>query len=330
MNNLTAAAGVRTLAAGQWHHVAIVFDGALTESNLKLYVNGTPEKFTQITDTAVKDAASPLWIGVLNDADLLGFKGKVDEVRVYRGKALTLTEIADAYQGIPTNLGPQITLVRNRHRRRRATVLAIRHRDRPRRSLAAQLCLDESERSGGVTFTTPAASSTGATAAAGGVYVIRFTANDGQITTFADVLATITASSAYQSWLAANSLPADGTGDGAPSANPSGDGVVNAIKFALGLSVNDQGTAGTLSIEPNRSFRCKLPRLHLHPPRARSSRRHLCGRSQCRPRDVVIRGNHRGIQRDERRAAHDHHARHPGASAPVPPAASSALRVTLP
>ncbi len=249
INNATAATGVRMLAAGQWHHVAIVFDGSLTESNLKLYVNGTPETFVQIPDTAVKDADSPLWLGVLNGGDSLGFQGKVDEVRVYRGKALTLTEIADAYQGIPSNLGLKIALASAASGDAGQPFALSASVTDPDGPLPLAFAWTKASGPAGVTFTTPAASSTDATAAAGGVYVIRLSASDGQITTFADALATITASSAYQSWLTANALPSDGTGDGAPTANPSGDGVPNAFKFALGLNVNDPGYAGRMTTE---------------------------------------------------------------------------------
>lgn len=51
----------------------------------------------------------------------------------------------------------------------------------------------------------------------------------------------------YQQWLAANNLPADGSGAGAPEANPSGDGVSNEMKFALGLPVNSPGLDGRVS-----------------------------------------------------------------------------------
>jgi parallel beta-helix repeat protein len=50
----------------------------------------------------------------------------------------------------------------------------------------------------------------------------------------------------YQQWLIAHGLPADGSGSGAPDASPSGDGVPNEMKFALGLPVNSKGYEGRL------------------------------------------------------------------------------------
>lgn len=51
----------------------------------------------------------------------------------------------------------------------------------------------------------------------------------------------------YQQWLAANGLPTDGSGNGAPEANPSGDGVSNEMKFALGLPVSSPGVDGRVT-----------------------------------------------------------------------------------
>lgn len=53
--------------------------------------------------------------------------------------------------------------------------------------------------------------------------------------------------SAYQQWLEGNDLPLDASGAGAPAANPSGDGVPNALKCALGLAVNSDGFAGKMT-----------------------------------------------------------------------------------
>jgi parallel beta-helix repeat protein len=51
----------------------------------------------------------------------------------------------------------------------------------------------------------------------------------------------------YAQWLAANGLPPDGSGDGAPDADPLGDRVSNEMKFALGLAVNVRGHGGRMT-----------------------------------------------------------------------------------
>ena len=51
----------------------------------------------------------------------------------------------------------------------------------------------------------------------------------------------------YQQWLVANGLPSDGTGNGAKTAAPLGDGVTNEMKFALGLSLSTRGYGGRVA-----------------------------------------------------------------------------------
>jgi len=51
----------------------------------------------------------------------------------------------------------------------------------------------------------------------------------------------------YEQWLAANGLPPDGSGDGAPGIDPMDDGVSNAMKFALGLPLETRGYGGRVT-----------------------------------------------------------------------------------
>lgn len=51
----------------------------------------------------------------------------------------------------------------------------------------------------------------------------------------------------YADWLTANDLPSNGSGLGAKTANPSGDGVPNELKFALGLPVDSQRYGGRVT-----------------------------------------------------------------------------------
>ena len=55
------------------------------------------------------------------------------------------------------------------------------------------------------------------------------------------------AGATYTSWLTANGLPANGSGLGAKTASPAGDGVANELKFALGLPVTTPGYGGRLT-----------------------------------------------------------------------------------
>jgi len=58
---------------------------------------------------------------------------------------------------------------------------------------------------------------------------------------------TLVITSPYAAWLAANNLPADGSGNGALTACPAGDGITNLAKFALGIAANTPGYQGRFS-----------------------------------------------------------------------------------
>ena len=58
---------------------------------------------------------------------------------------------------------------------------------------------------------------------------------------------TLVVTSPYATWLAANNLPADGSGNGALTACPAGDGITNLAKFALGIAANTPGYQGRFS-----------------------------------------------------------------------------------
>jgi uncharacterized protein YfiM (DUF2279 family) len=51
----------------------------------------------------------------------------------------------------------------------------------------------------------------------------------------------------YQSWLLANGLPMDASGNGSATATPASDGLPNLIKYALGLPPGVNGHGGRLS-----------------------------------------------------------------------------------
>jgi arylsulfatase A-like enzyme len=87
--------GTRDLRDGQWHHVACTFtnDGSPNVTDVKLYVDGTPETIsTSQSQTVDTDGTSlPVTIGV--DSQNRYFNGVIDEVRIYR-RALSPAEIA--------------------------------------------------------------------------------------------------------------------------------------------------------------------------------------------------------------------------------------------
>ncbi len=91
------ALGVRGTIAindGQWHHVAVTYDGSSSISGIKLYVDGTLDASLAQYDTlgtnSVADSA-PLLIGAAENG-LQPWSGDIDEVEVFN-RALTQSQI---------------------------------------------------------------------------------------------------------------------------------------------------------------------------------------------------------------------------------------------
>ena len=72
------------LAAKQWHHVFVTYNGSSKVAGLKLYVDGSPIEVeaTHDTLTATSKTATPLHIGKRSAS--LPFKGMIDDVRIYQ------------------------------------------------------------------------------------------------------------------------------------------------------------------------------------------------------------------------------------------------------
>ncbi len=90
--------GSRVVNDGLWHHVACVFSGvgSLNVTNVKLYVDGTPDSvFSSQTAQAIDTGdAGPVKIG--SDAQARFFTGVIDEVRIY-DSALSSANILSLY-----------------------------------------------------------------------------------------------------------------------------------------------------------------------------------------------------------------------------------------
>ena len=252
--NRPALTGTAALPVGQWCHVAVVFDGALSTNNLQIYLNGIPDKFgtiTGLTNNIIPHFTSNLRIGTwfsaaTNVSTQLSLNGMVDEFRLY-SRVLSIPEIQDLALGHPANTGPVIKLGASAVNGSAGQPFAL-NATVSDDSLPGPLQTAWSKVGGpgSVSFADPIATSTSATALTGGSYTLRLTASDGSIVTFGDVAANITGDP-YQQWLQANNLPSDGSGDGAPAAMPLSDGVPNVIKYALGLNLDVRGYGDRLT-----------------------------------------------------------------------------------
>lgn len=94
-------------ADSDWHHIALVFDGANT--SLELYIDGVLETSTTSALTVLATHSSPGGVGGVITGDAFGsgtndsfFTGKMDAFAIY-DSVLTLTEIRDAACYVPSD-----------------------------------------------------------------------------------------------------------------------------------------------------------------------------------------------------------------------------------
>lgn len=92
-SNWNLALSDQVLSAGEWYHVAGVYDG----TNIKVYINGV-ERGSQPYSSGIVDSATPLLIGKRSDGN--PFNGEIDEVYVW-SRSLTPS---DVYQHYASNL----------------------------------------------------------------------------------------------------------------------------------------------------------------------------------------------------------------------------------
>lgn len=246
ISNKTAVVGDNVLSAGQWYHVVMIFDGSQATNNLQLYLNGSPEKFGTVTgltgNIIPRKALAPLRIGDYTNAALggtsLGLNSMVDEVRLYN-RVLTLDEIQDLAQAGPSNMGPKIALTSSSVSGPVGTQLALGATVTDD-GLPGAVTLGWSKASGpgSVVFSNPVSGTTNATTSTAGSYCLRITANDGSITTFADVAASFEASGGIDSWRMLHFGTTLNEGNAADGAVLTRDGLANLLKYVLGLDPN--------------------------------------------------------------------------------------------
>ncbi len=229
-NRLSSAT---SFVAGRWYHVAVTFDAALPSAQrLKLYVNGAPDKFLSTAQTAVPRFTSPLYVGGYDPTNTnASFNGSIDEVRVYN-RALSQSEITALASASPANMAPVITgttAFTGSVGQSFLITAGVSDDALPGSPLAMNWMQVNGPSS--LAITDAFSSSANAFGSVVGVYGLRLTASDGDVTSFADFSATLTGFT-YAGWAAAHSL----TGENAmETATPDNDGVPNLLKFATGL-----------------------------------------------------------------------------------------------
>ena len=82
-----------TVSANQWVYVAMVRDG----NTITLYINGSADGTVSVTGVSVNDSAQPLGIGTYGDTVGAYFNGYIQDLRITRGYARTITTPTAAF-----------------------------------------------------------------------------------------------------------------------------------------------------------------------------------------------------------------------------------------
>ena len=81
-----------TPPSGQWNHIVMTYDG----SNVRIYMNNTLEE-TQAVTGDVSNPTENIYIGGFGSQTFRDFNGRIDEVGIWRGKALSVSEVSTLY-----------------------------------------------------------------------------------------------------------------------------------------------------------------------------------------------------------------------------------------
>lgn len=220
---------------GTWYHVAIVFDGALPAAERsKLYINGLLDATGAQTFASVPDFTSSLRLGLTHSGASTWFDGWIDEVRFFR-RSLDPAEIA-ALAGT-LNIAPSVsTGSAPAAMNANETALAGSVTDDGRPS-AVQIAWQKVDGPGSVQFSNSSSASSNVTFSGAGNYTLRLSAFDGQARTSG--LLTVNVARNVKIYDDAIALAFPGTNNQSvigSNADPDGDGIVNLLEFALGMS----------------------------------------------------------------------------------------------
>lgn len=95
-----------TLADGNWHHLAVTYDGSSKGAGVTFYIDGRPVTDTINNDNLTGSSISTATLNIASRANsALFFNGSIGDVAVYPA-ALTAGQVALHYQAGQTNPGP--------------------------------------------------------------------------------------------------------------------------------------------------------------------------------------------------------------------------------
>jgi len=201
---------------GVWSHIAVVYDSANAANAPVFYVNGQIQQ-TTVRTTAVGTQDANTGTGYIGNAASLdrSWDGAIDELRIYN-RMLSEGEVSQIAGGPPANVAPLVNAGPDQ-----SIALAdfaslegvITDDGKPSTPGAVMAEWSKISGPGTVSFADETALETTATFSEGGVYVLRLTADDGEVLTADEVVITVIAPTVV-SIVATDALAAEAGGQG--------------------------------------------------------------------------------------------------------------------
>jgi len=184
------------VADGAWFHISVAYDSASTANAPVFYVNGVLQGTTSRT-TPVGTQASNAGTGYIGNAAALdrSWDGRIDDVRIYN-RLLSASEVQQISAGPPANLAPRVNAGQAQTVPVNGLAVlegAVLDDGQPATPGMVSTLWSQASGPGSVEFDDPTALNAAATFSAGGVYVLRLLADDGEVQVGDDVVITVTA-----------------------------------------------------------------------------------------------------------------------------------------
>jgi hypothetical protein len=183
---------VGAIPANEWTHVAVVFDGSqVSAERVRVYMNGELSGTYSASITTLPSRSNSVVLGLLDTGDTRSFRGDLDEVILYHDRALSAEEILQIMQGGGGgNLGPLVVIdpVAGAQAQEPVQLSATVTDDGlPEDPGTVSLLWEQVDGPGTVSFDDPSILTPAATFPVSGSYVLRLSAHDGVVTTYAEV-----------------------------------------------------------------------------------------------------------------------------------------------
>ncbi|MCH8475889.1 MAG: MBG domain-containing protein, partial [Opitutales bacterium] len=186
---------VGTIPANEWTHVVVVFDGSQPSNDrLQVYFNGEFSDTHSASIDTLPSRSNSVVLGLLDTGDDRSFRGDLDEVRIYHGRALTAEDVEELFTGVGRNVGPWVLAGGERTVSLGQTISLLGEMEDDGLPEDPGMVTTEwtlREGPAAVSFTTPESLETGVDFTQSGSYILRLTAFDGEVMTAHDKPVTV-------------------------------------------------------------------------------------------------------------------------------------------